>query len=71
MTPRDFCQAGQAEGTKGAVHVVLMGISGACLAYNASAFLFRREKHLFWNTCLYGSLVTIEAYQVARHWRDP
>ena len=70
MTPREFCQSGRAEGVKGMVHVVLMGISGACLAYNVGALIFRRERHLFFNSLLYGSLTAIEAYQVARHWKD-
>lgn len=70
MTPRDFCQAGHAEGVKGCVHVVLMGISGACFAYNVGAWLFRRERHLLANAVLYGSLTAVEAYQVARHWED-
>lgn len=70
MTPREFCSSGQAEGIKGCVHVVLMGVSLACLTYNASAWLFRRERHLFWNSLLYGSLTAIEAYQVRRHWED-
>ena len=69
MTPKDFCQAGHAEGAKCAVHVLLMVVSGACLAYNASAFHVRRERHLFFNTLLYGSLTIVEAYQIARHWR--
>jgi hypothetical protein len=68
MTPREFCQPQAAEGVKGAVHVVLMAVSGACLAYNAVAWLFRRERHLAVNTCLYGSLTVFEAYQVQRHW---
>ena len=70
MTPRDFCQSGRAEGVKGAVHVVLMGISLTCFAYNAAAWVFRRDRHLLANTLLYGGLAAVEAYQVARHWED-
>jgi hypothetical protein len=72
MTPREFCESGRAEGTKGMVHVLLMAVSGACLAYNTGAWLFRRERHLAANVALYGALTVIEGYQVARHWtRDP
>lgn len=70
MTPREFCSSGVAEGTKGTVHVVLGGIALVCFAYNASAWLFRRDRHLFYNSLLYGALTGIEAYQVSRHWED-
>ena len=70
MTPREFCSSGVAEGTKGTVHVLLMGVAGLCFAYNAGAWFFRRERHLLVNSLLYGSLTVIEGYQVSRHWED-
>lgn len=70
MTAREFCEGGRANGAKGAVHVLLMAVSGACLAYNATALVYRRDKHLAVNACLYGALTAFEAYQVQRHWKQ-
>ena len=68
MAPRQFVQPQTAEGIKGCVHIVLMGVSGVCLAYNAVAWCFRKDRHLAVNACLYGALTAFEAYQTTRHW---
>lgn len=71
MTPREFCQPQAAEHLKGAVHVLLMVTAGACLAYNAAALLWRHERHLMVNVCVYGTLVAFEAEKVRKHWSRP
>lgn len=70
MTPREFCQPRAAATSKAAVHAVLMVTAGACVAYNAAAWLYRGEKHLAVNVGLYGALVAWEAHHIRQHWRD-
>lgn len=60
-------QSGSHEPLKLAVHGSLGALAGVCLAYNAVAFLLRRERHLAVNVVLYGALVAIESRKVRHH----
>jgi hypothetical protein len=55
------------ERTKAGVHVGLGAFAAVCFAYNVSAFILRKEKHLARNAVVYGALVALEAVQVRRH----
>jgi hypothetical protein len=58
---------GQCEPLKAAVHAIALGIAGLCAAYNAAAWLHRREQHLAVNTVLYGAAVLWECCHVKSH----
>jgi hypothetical protein len=45
----------------------MFGIASLCLAYNAAAWLSRRETHLAVNTVLYTCLTIWEQRHVAHH----
>jgi hypothetical protein len=49
------------------VHVAALGIAALCSAYNAAAWLVRREDHLAVNALLYGVLIAWEQRHVAHH----
>ena len=69
MTPRDFVQTGHGEAIKGTVHVLVASLLGVMTAYNATAFIFRHQRHLAINALLYGAGCWYELRQTARHWR--
>lgn len=69
MTPRALCTPGQAESLKLGVHGAFAVLAGLCFAYNVAALLYRKERHLAVNSCLYGTLTAIEVYQVKHHLR--
>lgn len=71
MTPQAFCQPGQSEPFKLAVHAALGTLAGACCLYNVVALLYRREQHLAVNTLLYVAITAIEVVQVKRHLETP
>jgi hypothetical protein len=60
-------QAGELEEVKAGVHVVLGVLAAVCTAYNAAAWLYRRESHLAVNAVAYGLLTALEVAQVDRH----
>ena len=69
MTPRTFCASGQSEGAKAAVHGLLLVTAGVCAAYNVTAWLFRRERHLLINSIVYTGGVAWEAKKIRHHLR--
>lgn len=58
---------GRCEPLKAAVHGVLMTTTGVCAAYNAAAWLRRRQTHLAVNAIVYGLAVVWERCHVAHH----
>lgn len=67
MTAEEFCQPDRCEGLKACAHVALGTFAGACFLYNASAFLWRRERHLLGNSLVYLALTMLEVHQVRKH----
>jgi hypothetical protein len=59
--------AGRCEPLKAAVHGVLFVTAGVCAAYNAAAWLRRRQRHLAINTVIYSAAVLWERCHVAHH----
>jgi len=60
-------QCGKCEPLKLSVHASMLGIATLCLAYNALAWLSRRQTHLAVNTVLYSCLTIWEQRHVAHH----
>ncbi len=58
---------GECEPLKATVHGVAVGIAGLCAAYNAAAWLHRRQVHLAINTVIYGAAVFWECCHVMSH----
>lgn len=67
---RAFCQRGRGEHFKCWWHGALGGLAFGAFAYNAAAWLLRRDWHLLANAGIYGGLTLLEAKKV-RHHRSP
>jgi hypothetical protein len=63
----DVLKCGNCEELKLAVHAVALGVAAVCFAYNAAAWLSRRERHLAVNTVMYAALVAFEQQHVSHH----
>jgi len=63
----DLLQPGSCEGLKAGVHATALGLSVVMGAYNAAAWLRRREPHLAVNAVLYAALTLWEQRQLAHH----
>lgn len=59
--------SGRCEPLKAAVHGVLLVTMGVCAAYNAAAWLRRRQRHLAVNAILYSAAVWWERCHVVHH----
>lgn len=60
-------KCGNCEELKLGVHALALGIAALCGAYNAAAWLSRRERHLAFNAVMYAALVAFEQRHVAHH----
>ncbi len=60
-------KCGQCEELKLGVHALALGVAALCGAYNAAAWLSRRERHLAINTVMYAALIAFEQQHVAHH----
>ena len=60
-------KCGNCEELKLCVHAMALGLAAICGAYNAAAWLSRREKHLAVNAVLYAALIAFEQQHVAHH----
>jgi hypothetical protein len=60
-------KCGNCEELKLCVHAMALGLAALCGAYNAAAWLSRREKHLAINAVLYAALIAFEHQHVAHH----
>lgn len=68
MTPTQFCQSGNAERAKLAVHGAMLIGAAACAVYNLAACVLRKpERHLVVNALVYTGLVVLEIQHVRHH----
>lgn len=58
---------GECEPLKAAVHGVLLATVTVCAAYNAAAWLKRRQRHLAINAVVYGIAIWWEGTHVKHH----
>jgi hypothetical protein len=63
----DMLNVGRCEPMKAAVHCVLLVTVSVCAAYNAAAWLKRRQPHLAINAVIYGMAVWWERAHVMHH----
>ena len=60
-------KCGNCEELKLGVHALALGVAALCGAYNAAAWLSRRERHLAVNTVMYAVLIAFEQQHVSHH----
>ena len=60
-------KCGNCEELKLGVHALALGVAALCGAYNAAAWLSRRERHLAVNTLMYAALIAFEQQHVSHH----
>jgi hypothetical protein len=60
-------KCGHCEKLKLGVHAGALAIAALCGAYNAAAWLVRREPHLAVNTVLYAMLIAWEQQHISHH----
>jgi hypothetical protein len=58
---------GSCEPFKACVHGAALGLAAVMGAYNAAAWLHRRERHLLINAIVYGCAIAFEQRHVAHH----
>lgn len=63
----EMLEVGQCEPLKAAVHGVLMATVTVCAAYNAAAWLKRRQRHLAINAIVYTAAAIWERAHVVHH----
>jgi len=63
----DMLNVGRCEPLKAAVHCVLLVMATVCAAYNAAAWVKRRQRHLAFNAVIYGVTVWWERAHVLHH----
>jgi hypothetical protein len=63
----DVLKCGKCEELKLGVHAGALVLAALCGAYNAAAWLVRREPHLAVNTVLYVMVIAWEQNNVANH----
>lgn len=63
----EMLDVGQCEPLKAAVHGVLLATVTVCAAYNAAAWLKRRQPHLAINAVVYGIAIWWEHAHVQHH----
>jgi len=63
----EMLDVGQCEPLKAAVHGVMLATVAVCAAYNAAAWLKRRQPHLAINALVYGAAILWERSHVMHH----
>ena len=63
----DILNPGHCEPFKAGVHGVLLATAAVCAAYNAAAWLKRRQRHLAVNFVIYSAAVLFERRHVRQH----
>jgi hypothetical protein len=58
---------GNCEELKLGVHAAALRLAALCGAYNAAAWLARRDRHLAINTVMYAALIAFEHQHVTHH----
>ena len=66
----DMLDVGRCESLKAAVHGVLMATVALCAAYNAAAWLKRRQPHLAINAIVYTGATIWEHAHVRHHLKE-
>ena len=66
----DMLNVGQCEPLKAAVHGVLFATAAVCAAYNAAAWLKRRQRHLAINAVVYTAATIWEHTHVRHHLKE-
>ena len=66
MSP-PILQCGNCERLKAATHAVALATAAVCAAYNVSAWLVRRQRHLAVNALVYSAAVAWEVAHVRHH----
>ena len=69
-TVSEMLDNGECEPTKAAVHGVLMATVAVCAAYNAAAWIKRRQTHLAINAIVYSAAVWWERCHIVHHLRS-
>ena len=59
--------SGRCEPLKAAVHGLLLATASVCAAYNAAAWLKRRQRHLAINAVIYSAAVWWESRHIVHH----
>ena len=59
---------GSCEGFKAGVHGAALALATIMGAYNAAAWIRRRQRHLAINAVIYGTAIFWERRHVAHHW---
>ena len=67
MTTPSILQCGTCERLKAGTHTVALVTAAVCAAYNLSAWLVRRQRHLAVNAIVYGAAVVWELEHVRHH----
>ena len=67
MTTPSILQCGTCERLKAATHTIALVTAATCAAYNLSAWLVRRQRHLAINAIVYGAAVVWELEHVRHH----
>jgi hypothetical protein len=68
---RSFCASGNHEGVKCGVHAAAAFIVSLCAVYNATAWFYRRDRHLRLNAIVYTLAVAFELKQTLHHLNAP
>jgi hypothetical protein len=63
-------KCGNCEELKLGVHGTALALAVVMGAYNAAAWLMRRERHLAINAVMYSALTAWEIQHVAHHWAE-
>lgn len=63
-------ESGTQEGLKAVVHGLALGLVSLMGAYNAAAWIQRRQPHLAFNMVVYSALVYFEYQHVCHHYAD-
>jgi hypothetical protein len=63
----EMLDSGRCEPLKAAVHGVLLVTVSVCAAYNAAAWIKRRQRHLAINAIIYSAAVLWERCHIAHH----
>jgi len=69
QTVSEMLNSGECEPAKAAVHAVLMATAAVCAAYNAAAWIKRRQAHLAINAVIYSAAILWERCHIVHHLR--
>lgn len=67
MTTPSILQCGTCERLKAGTHAIALVTAATCAAYNLSAWLVRRQRHLAVNAVVYAAAVMWELEHVRHH----